>query len=61
MEKERRNPTLQPLPTNADQNLPTPSAGRVGEPATPDSPKESIQLTLALSGAKWQGAFQLLQ
>jgi hypothetical protein len=28
---------------------------------TPDSPKESFQLTLPLSGAKWQGAFQLLQ
>ena len=37
------------------------STGRVGEPTTPDSPKESIQLTLPLSGAEWQGAFQLLQ
>ena len=68
MEIERSNPTLEPLPTNTDQNLPTPSgptdlkklshtfllrellqggrdagsAGRVGEPTTPDSPKESI-------------------
>jgi hypothetical protein len=37
------------------------SAGRVGKPATPDGPKESCSLTLSLSGAKWQGAFQLLQ
>ena len=37
------------------------SAGRVGERQTPDSPKESISLTLSLSGAEWQGAFQLLQ
>ena len=37
------------------------SAGRVGEPETPDSPKESFQLTLPLSGAEWQGAFQWLQ
>ena len=68
MEIERSDPTLPPLPTNADQGLPTPSgptdlkelshtfllrellqvgrdagsAGRVGEPTTPDSPKESI-------------------
>ena len=28
---------------------------RVGEPRTPDSPKESFQLTLPWSGAKWQG------
>jgi len=60
--------TLKTLPTNADQDLPTPSGptdlkklshtfllrellqggraagstGRVGEPTTPDSPKESI-------------------
>ena len=87
MEIECSDPTLKPLPTNADQGLPTPSgptdlkklshtfllrellqggrdagsAGRVGEPTTPDSPKESILLTLSLSGAKWQGAFQLLQ
>ena len=25
MEIERRDPTLEPLPTNTDQNLPTPS------------------------------------
>ena len=63
--------TLKTLPTNADQEMPTPSGptdlkmlshtfflrehfqggrdagstGRVGEPATPDSPKESFQLT----------------
>ena len=68
MEIESSDPTLEPLPTNTDQNLPTPSgptdlkklshtfllrellqggrdagsAGRVGEPTTPDSPKESI-------------------
>ena len=68
LEIERSNPTLQLLPTNADQHLPTPSgptdlkklshtfllrellqvgrdagsAGRVGEPTTPASPKESI-------------------
>ena len=68
MEIERSDPTLQLLPTNADQHLPTPSgptdlkklshtfllrellqggrdagsAGRVGEPTTPDGPKESI-------------------
>ena len=67
MEIERSDPTLHPLPTNADQHLPTPSgptdlkklshtfllrellqggrdagsAGRVEEPETPDSPKES--------------------
>ena len=84
LEIERCYPALEPLPTNADQDLPTPSgptdlkklshtfllrellqvgraagsAGRVGEPTTPDSPKESIQLTLPLSGAQWQGAFQ---
>jgi hypothetical protein len=72
LEIERSHPTLELLPTNADQDLPTPSgptdlkklshtfllrellqggrdagsAGRVGEPAIPDSPKESIQLTL---------------
>ena len=77
MEIERSHPTLEPLPTNTDQDLPTPSgptdlkmlshtfslrahfqggrdagsAGRVGEPTTPDSPKESFQLTLPLSGA----------
>ena len=87
MEIERSNPTLKLLPTNADQDLPTPSgptdlkklshtfllrellqggrdagsAGRVGERQTPDSPKESFHLTLSLSGAEWQGAFQLLQ
>ena len=79
MEIERSDPTLEPLPTNTDQNLPTPSvptdlkklshafllrellqvgrdagsAGRVGEPTTPDSPKESFHLTLSLSGAEW--------
>jgi hypothetical protein len=68
MEIEASDPTLEPLPTNTDQNLPTPSgptdlkklshtfslrehfqggrdagsAGRVGEPTTPASPKESI-------------------
>ena len=68
MEIEGSYPTLQLLPTNADQHLPTPSgptdlkklshtfllrellqggrdagsAGRVGEPTTPDGPKESI-------------------
>ena len=68
MEIERSNPTLQLLPTNTGQHLPTPSgptdlkklshtfllrellqggraagsAGRVGEPRTPDGPKESI-------------------
>ena len=68
LEIERSNPTLEPLPTDADQDLPTPSGptalkklshtfflrellqggraagstGRVGEPETPDSPKESI-------------------
>ena len=68
MEIERSNPTLELLPTNADQDLPTPSGptalkklshtfllrellqggrdagstGRVGEPTTPASPKESI-------------------
>jgi hypothetical protein len=67
MEIERGHPTLKPLPTNADQEMPTPSGptdlkmlshtfflrehfqggrdagstGRVGEPETPDSPKES--------------------
>ena len=87
LEVKRCNPALPPLPTNADQGLPTPSgptdlkmlshtfllrehfqggrdagsAGRVGEPATPDIPKESISLTLSLSEAQWQGAFQLLQ
>ena len=87
MEVKRRNPALPPLPTNADQELPTPSgptdlkklshtfllrellqvgraagsAGRVGERTTPDSLKESLSLTLSLSGAKWQGAFQWLQ
>ena len=79
--------TLKTLPTNADQEMPTPSGptdlkmlshtfslrehfqggrdagstGRAGKPTTPDSPKESYQLTLSLSGAEWQGAFQLLQ
>ncbi len=87
LEIERSNPTLELLPRNADQDLPTPSgptdlkklshtflvrellqggrdagsAGRVGEPHTPDSPKESFHLTLFLSGATWLGAFQLLQ
>ena len=68
MEIECSNPTLELLPLNADQELPTPSGptdlkmlshtfslrehlqggrdagstGRVGEPTTPDSPKESI-------------------
>jgi hypothetical protein len=68
MEIESSDPTLEPLPTNTDQHLPTPSgptdlkklshtfllrellqggraagsAGRVGEPTTPDGPKESI-------------------
>jgi hypothetical protein len=37
------------------------SAGRVGEPTTRDSPKESFHLTLPLSGAEWRGAFQGLQ
>ena len=86
MEIERCNPTLEPLPTNTDQNLPTPSgptdlkklshtfllrellqggrdagsAGRVGEPATPESPKESFS-NFVFSEAQWQGAFQLLQ
>ena len=87
LEIEPSNPTLKTLPTNADQEMPTPSGpadlkmlshtfflrehfqggrdagstGRVGERETPDSPKESFQLTLPLSGAEWQGAFQLLQ
>src|SRR5512136_2883344 len=87
LEIERSDPTLELLPTNADQNLPTPSgptdlkklshtfllrellqggraagsAGRVGERKAPDSPKESFHLTLPLSGAEWQGAFQWLQ
>jgi len=65
--------TLKTLPTNADQEMPTPSGptdlkmlshtlflrehfqggraagstGRVGEPKTPDSPKESYQLTVS--------------
>ena len=73
LEIERSNPTLEPLPTDADQEMPTPSgptalkmlshtfflrehfqggrdagsAGRVGEPETPDSPKESYQLTVS--------------
>jgi hypothetical protein len=42
MEIESSNPTLELLPTNTDQNLPTPGAGRVGERKTPDSPKELI-------------------
>ena len=36
------------------------SAGRVGERTTPDSLKESTS-NFVFSGAKWQGAFQLLQ
>ncbi len=65
---KRSDATLKPLPTNADQEMPTPSGptdlkmlshtfflrehfqggraagstGRVGEPETPDSPKESF-------------------
>ena len=46
LEIERCNPALPPLPTNADQEMRT-RTGRVGKPATPDSPKESYQLTLA--------------
>ena len=68
MEIERRNRTLPPLPTplsgteEADQGLPT-RTGRVGEPTTPASPKESIQLCLfrsedgrAAGGAGWAEA-----
>ena len=69
---EPSDATLKTLPTNADQEMPTPSGptdpkmlshtfflrehfqggrdagstGRVGEPETPDSPKESFHLTL---------------
>ena len=58
MEIEPSYPTLKPLPTNADQEMPT-RTGRVGEPRTPDSPKESINFAFVRS--EWQGAFQLLQ
>src|SRR5512143_4110035 len=73
LEIEPGNATLKTLPTNADQEMPTPSGptdlkmlshtfflrehfqggrdagstGRVGEPETPDGPKESYQLTLS--------------
>jgi hypothetical protein len=40
MEIERSHPTLETLPTNADQEMP-PRAGGVGERETPDCPKES--------------------
>ena len=43
MEIERSNPTLPPLPTNADQGLPTRAVPKcVVLPKTPDSPKELI-------------------
>jgi len=87
MEIERSNPTLELLPTNADQDLPTPSgptdlkklshtfllrellqggrdAGSAGgRRITRDArqPEGVVILTLPLSEAQWQGAFQWLQ
>ena len=60
METERVNPALETLPVplsgteEADQGLRT-RTGCVGEPETPDSPKESWSLTLFLSEAECQG------
>ena len=87
LEIERSNPTLELLPTNADQDLPTPSGptdlkklshtfllrellqgGRAAwqrwtRRRTHDArqPEGVVYLTLSLSGAEWQGAFQWLQ
>ena len=87
LEVKRCNPALPPLPTNADQDLPTPSGptdlkklshtfflrellqgGRAAwqrwtRRTTHDArqPEGVVYLTLSLSEAKWQGAFQWLQ